>query len=89
MSTVIIIYSILLSLLIGGYITLLFEVRELKKFKDVFGKFMKTQRDLNNSQVEHDIKVIDIITQISNEIGKELERRESDVRESDQHCTES
>lgn len=71
MNTVIIVYSILLSLLIGGYITLLFEVRELKRFNDVFVKFMKSQQDLNNAQVEHNKNVYHFVTLISNGIGKE------------------
>ena len=83
MNTVIIVYSILLSLLVGGYIVLLFEVRELKRFKDVFIKFMKSQQDLNNAQLEHDKSVERFVALISNEIGQALRKEENDVRESD------
>ena len=83
MNTVIIVYSILLSLIIGGYITLLFEVKELKRFKDIFTSFMKSQRNFNNSQVEHNKNVFDFITKISNEIGRAIGKEESDVRKSD------
>lgn len=62
MNIVIVIYSILLSLLVGGYIVLLFEVRELKRFKDVFIEFIKMQRDVNNAQVEHNKNVSDYLT---------------------------
>lgn len=83
MNTVIIVYSILLSLLVGGYIVLLFEVRELKRFNDVFVKFMKAQQELNNSQVEHNKNVYHFVTLITNEIGQALGKEKSDVRESD------
>lgn len=62
MNTVIVVYSILLSLLVGGYIVLLFEVIKLKRFNDVFVKFMKSQLDFNNSQVEHNKNVFNYLT---------------------------
>ena len=70
MNTVIVVYSILLSLLIGGYIVLLFEVRELKRFKDVFVKFIKSQQELNDVQVEHNKNVFDYLTKTQKDIGR-------------------
>lgn len=74
MNTVIIVYLILLSLLVGGYIVLLFEVIKLKRFKDVFVKFMKSQRDFNNSQVEHNKNVFDYLTKTQKDNCEKLEK---------------
>ena len=62
MNIIEIIYLILLWLLVGGYITILIEVKKLTKFKEAFIEFMKMQRDVNNAQVEHNKNVSDYLT---------------------------
>ena len=86
MNIIEIIYIILLWLLVGGYITILIEVKKLTKFKEAF----------IDAQVEHNKNVSDYLTITQKGIErltdtiyycegleKETRKEESDVQKSD------